>query len=39
MFASLDLPASSALTRQRLGWLPTGPGMIADLARMDYAVV
>jgi nucleoside-diphosphate-sugar epimerase len=30
-FASLDLPASSVLTRQRLGWRPTAPGMIADL--------
>ncbi len=31
MFAGLDMPASSALTRQRLGWRPTGPGLIADL--------
>lgn len=36
MFASYDMPASSALTRQRLGWRPTGPGMIADLERMKY---
>lgn len=35
-FAGLDLPASSAWTRERLGWLPTGPGLIADLKRMDY---
>jgi len=33
-FAVLDLPASSALTRQRLGWRPTGPGLIADLEQM-----
>lgn len=37
-FVGLDMPASSALTQQRLGWHPTGPGLIADLERMDYAV-
>jgi nucleoside-diphosphate-sugar epimerase len=37
MFASLDLPASSAKTQQLLGWRPTGPGMIADLERMQYS--
>ncbi len=32
MFASLDCPASSALTQEWLGWRPTElPGMIADL--------
>jgi nucleoside-diphosphate-sugar epimerase len=31
MFAGLDMPASSAQTRRRLGWEPTGPGLIADL--------
>ena len=36
-FAGLDLPASSAWTRQRLAWEPSGPGLIADLERMDYA--
>ena len=35
-FAGLDLPASSARTRERLGWHPTGPGLIADLEQMDY---
>ena len=35
-FAGLDLPASSAQTRARLGWQPTGPGLIADLERMRY---
>ena len=25
-YVGLDLSASSAITRQRLGWLPTGPG-------------
>ena len=36
MFAGLDLPASSALTQERLGWHPTGPGLIADLEQMRY---
>jgi len=31
MFAGLDMPASSALTQQRLGWKPTHVGLIADL--------
>jgi hypothetical protein len=37
LFAGFDNPTSSALTRQRLGWQPTGPGMLADLERMNYA--
>jgi len=36
MFAGRDVPASSAQTRERLGWHPTGPGLIADLERMSY---
>lgn len=36
MFAGFDMPASSELTRQRLGWKPTGPGLITDLKEMDY---
>lgn len=36
MFAGLDLPASNAKTRERLGWRPTGPGLIADLEAMRY---
>ena len=36
MFASVDLPASSAITREKLGWNPTGPKLIADLTRMNY---
>jgi nucleoside-diphosphate-sugar epimerase len=36
MFAGLDCPASSTLTQRKLGWHPTGPGMIADLERMNY---
>jgi nucleoside-diphosphate-sugar epimerase len=35
-FAGLDLPTSSAWTRQRLGWRPTGVGMISDLDHMKY---
>ena len=36
-FASLDLRASSAITQERLGWHPTGPGLIADLQQMNYS--
>jgi nucleoside-diphosphate-sugar epimerase len=36
MFTGLDMPGSSALTRQRLGWEPKGPGMITDLKAMKY---
>jgi hypothetical protein len=36
MFASHDLQASSAITRKKLGWNPTGPGLIADLEQMHY---
>jgi nucleoside-diphosphate-sugar epimerase len=35
-FAGHDMPASSALTQQKLNWKPTGPGLIADLDGMDY---
>jgi nucleoside-diphosphate-sugar epimerase len=35
-FASWDMPASSAQTQKRLGWHPTGPGLIADLEQMRY---
>ena len=37
MFAGLDLSASSALTRDRLGWSPKGPSLMDDLRAMDYA--
>jgi len=36
MFAGLDMPASSAWTRAKLGWQPAGPGLLEDLAAMDY---
>jgi nucleoside-diphosphate-sugar epimerase len=35
-FVGGDMPASSAQTQQRLGWRPTGSGMIADLEQMRY---
>ena len=31
-----DMPSSSALTRERFGWEPTHPSLIADLAAGDY---
>ena len=37
MFAGYDMPASSALTQERLGWHPNGPGLIEDLEKMHYA--
>jgi nucleoside-diphosphate-sugar epimerase len=36
-FVGLDMPASSALTRARLGWQPTGPGLLTDLRNMTYS--
>jgi nucleoside-diphosphate-sugar epimerase len=38
MFAGVDMPASSAWTRERLDWNPTGPVLIDDLRKMDYSV-
>jgi hypothetical protein len=38
-FVGRDVPASSAQTQQRLGWHPTGPGLIADLEEMNYSGV
>jgi nucleoside-diphosphate-sugar epimerase len=35
-FASIDSPASSALTQQRLGWHPVQPGLLADLDQGHY---
>jgi hypothetical protein len=32
MFAGNDMPASSAQTQKQLGWHPTGPKLMADLA-------
>lgn len=36
-FDGLDLQASSAQTREKLGWNPTWPGLIADLENMQYS--
>ena len=36
IFAGMDLPASSEQTQKRLGWRPTGSGLIADLEQMRY---
>jgi nucleoside-diphosphate-sugar epimerase len=36
-FVGYDMPASSAQTQERLGWHPTGPGLIADLGQMNYS--
>jgi nucleoside-diphosphate-sugar epimerase len=35
-FVAHDMPASSAITREKLNWNPTGPGLITDLDNMDY---
>jgi nucleoside-diphosphate-sugar epimerase len=35
-FLGLDMPASSALTRDLLGWQPTQPGLIDDLEKGHY---
>ena len=35
-FAGLDMPASSALTQERLGWHPSGPSLLADLEAMNF---
>ena len=36
MFWGVNAPASSALTQERLGWQPTEPGLIEDLAQGHY---
>ncbi len=35
-FLGSDSPASSALTRERMGWHPTNPGLIDDLGQGHY---
>jgi hypothetical protein len=35
-FAGWDLRASSAKTRQALGWVPTGPRMMEDLEKLEW---
>jgi nucleoside-diphosphate-sugar epimerase len=36
MFFSLDAPAASAITRQTMGWEPTGPALIEDIDAGAY---
>ncbi|MET3612208.1 nucleoside-diphosphate-sugar epimerase [Rhizobium aquaticum] len=35
-FAGLDFPASSVITREKLGWTPTGPSLLVDLDAAHY---
>jgi nucleoside-diphosphate-sugar epimerase len=37
--ATIDLAASSALTRQQLGWNPTGRDLLSDLREMEVSMV
>lgn len=32
---SFDMPASSVLTQDRLGWRPVGPGLLSDIAQAN----
>lgn len=34
--AAMDSPASSAITRETLGWTPVGPTLLTDLRTQDY---
>ncbi|MCW6528974.1 SDR family oxidoreductase [Sphingomonas sp. MMSM20] len=36
MFAQMDNPSSSAITRAELGWHPTGPTTFEDMRNEDY---
>ncbi len=35
-FVALDSPATAAVTRQLLGWEPTGPSLLEDLGQDHY---
>ncbi|ASW05164.1 SDR family oxidoreductase [Rhizobium sp. 11515TR] len=37
LFAGRDMPASSAKTRQKLGWEPSGPTLLQDLAELQVS--
>ncbi|RAX41489.1 SDR family oxidoreductase [Rhizobium tropici] len=37
MFTTYDMPASSAKTRQKLGWEPNGPTLLQDLAELQVS--
>ena len=39
MFAGSDITGSSAITKSKLGWQPTGPSLLADLKQMQFAAV
>ena len=34
---TIDLAASSTLTRREIGWNPSGPDLLSDLLNMDYS--
>lgn len=36
-FIAADMTASSAITRSRLGWQPSGPSLLDDLRAMDHS--
>lgn len=36
IFASIDVPASSALTQKQFGWHPVQPALIPDLDEGHY---
>ena len=36
LFAAIDSPASSAQTRELLGWHPEGPGLLTDMRESGY---
>lgn len=36
IFVGHDMPSSSALTQERLGWAPTGPSLLEDLAEGKF---
>ncbi|WP_449221603.1 SDR family oxidoreductase [Tistrella mobilis] len=35
-FAAMDVPASATITRDSLGWVPTGPGLLHDIRTAGY---
>ncbi|MGA8529636.1 MAG: SDR family oxidoreductase [Acidobacteriaceae bacterium] len=37
-FVGMDLQGSSLQTREKLGWKPSGPGLITDLEHMNYSI-
>jgi len=38
-FLGMDIPVSAALTRELLPWVPSGPGLVADLEAGHYFAV